>query len=350
MDTYRVAISADLLQPDGTPAFEGVDLSPLHDEPRVELVPVRPGPGNVLPGQALAGCDALILLRYRFMRESVPDDGRLSVVARFGVGYDSVDLEACTEAGIAVVITPDGVRRPVAVATLTLLLAVAGRLLHKDKLTRTGPPGWERRMEPMAVGLVGRTLGLLGIGNIGAEVLRMAKPLELVYIAHDPYADPKLAAELGVELVGLEDLFRRADFLSVNCPLNDETRGLVSAERIGLMKPSAFLINTARGPIVDQAALTAALRDGRIAGAGLDVFDPEPTASDEPLHALDNVILTPHALSLTDQCVGGIAALDIKAVLDVMHGRVPETVVNRPVLETERWRGRLTDYRALFGA
>ena len=128
----------------------------------------------------------------------------------------------------------------------------------------------------MGVGLVGRTLGSLGIGNIGAEVFRLAKPFDMKFIAHDPYADKAVAAELGIELVGLEDLFRRADVLSVSCPLTPETRHLVNAERLALMKPTAYLINTARGPIVDQKALTKVLQERRIAGAGLDVLEQEP--------------------------------------------------------------------------
>ena len=163
--------------------------------------------------------DALILLSHRFAAESVPKNGRLAVVARFGVGYDTVDVEACTRAGIALVITPDGVRRPVAASVLTLMLALTGKLMVKDRLAREAAAGYARRSEHMGVGLVGRTLGSLGIGNIGAEVFRLARPLDMTFIAHDPFADRAVAAELGVELVGIEELFRRADILSVSCPL-----------------------------------------------------------------------------------------------------------------------------------
>src|SRR5207302_1701926 len=131
--------------------------------------------------------------------------------------------------------------------------------------------------------LVGRTLGSLGIGNIGAELFRLAKPFDMRFIAYDPAADAKTAAELGIELVGLEDVFRRADVLSVNCPLSPATHHLVNAERLALMKPSAYLINTARGPIVDQAALTKALQEHRIAGAGLDVLEAEPPDPADPI-------------------------------------------------------------------
>jgi phosphoglycerate dehydrogenase-like enzyme len=296
----------------------------------------------------LEGFDALILLGSRFDERSIPADGRLAVVARFGVGYDTVDVEACTRAGIALAITPDGVRRPVAVSIITLMLALTGKLMVKDRLTREAADGWAKRADHMGVGLVGRTFGSLGIGNIGAEAYRMAKPFDMKFIAHDPYADKAVAAELGIELVGIEDLFRRADILSVSCPLTPETRHIVNAERIALMKPTAYLINTARGPIVDQKALTRALQERRIAGAGLDVLEQEPPDPDDPILALDNVILSPHALCWTDQCFAGNGAADVRAVLDVQHGREPRGVVNKAVLADPRWLARLDHYRKSF--
>jgi D-3-phosphoglycerate dehydrogenase len=222
--------------------------------------------------------------------------------------------------------------------------------MAKDRLTRQAAAGFAARANYMGVGLVGRTLGSLGIGNIGAEVFRLAQPFGMTFIAHDPYADAKLAGDLGIELVELDDLFRRADILSVSCPLTPETHHLVNAERLALMKPTAYLINTARGPIVDQKALTRVLQEGRIAGAGLDVLEQEPPDPDDPILALDNVILAPHALCWTDQCFAGIGAADVKAVLEVQHGREPRGVVNRAVLETESWKNRLADYRTRFGS
>jgi D-3-phosphoglycerate dehydrogenase len=165
------------------------------------------------------------------------------------------------------------------------------------------------------------------------------------FLAYDPYADAKLAAELGVELVELDDVFRRSDVISINCPLTPQTRHLVNAERIALMKRGAYLINTARGPIVDQQALTAALTEHRIAGAGLDVLAQEPPDADDPILRLDNVILAPHALCWTDQLFAGNGAADAKAVLDVQHGRTPHLVVNRAVLDTEIWRRRMANFR-----
>jgi D-3-phosphoglycerate dehydrogenase len=335
MAAFRVALSGDFVKPDGTPAYPSFDLGPLAADPAVEHVFVPLGT-EIAPGQ-LDGFDALILLRARFTRASVPADRRLAIVARFGVGYDTVDVDACTEAGIALTITPSGVRRPVAVAILTLMLALAGRLMDKDRLTRLGPEGYARRSDYMGVGLVGRTLASIGMGNIGAEMFRLAKPFDMRFIAHDPYADPRLAAELGVTLVDAEAVFREGDFVTVNCPLTPQTRGFVNAQRLALMKPDAFLINTARGPIIDQAALVETLCARRIAGAGLDVQAQEPPDAADPLLKLDNVVLAPHSLCWTDQCFAGIGAAAIRAVLDVAHGRVPEGLVNKAVLDSPTW-------------
>ena len=146
-----------------------------------------------------------------------------------------------------------------------------------------------------------------------------------------------------------EELFRRADFLSVSVPLSDATRHYVNAERLKTMKPTAYLINTARGPIVDQKALYQALTDGTIAGAGLDVFEVEPAPADEPIYKLDNVIVTPHSLCWTDECFAGNGAADIAAVLEVMHGREPRGVVNKDVLANDIWKRRLAALGARFG-
>ena len=347
MSSFRVALSGDFKKADDSPAFPDFDLSPLDDNPVVDYEYVSVN--GVVKAKALDGFDALILLQPRIEHLSFPKDGRLAIIARFGVGYDNVDLKACTDNNCALAITPDGVRRPVAVSVITFMLALTGKLLIKDRLTREGPKGWAKRNDHMGVGLVGKTLGSLGIGNIGAEVFRMAKPFDMKFIAHDPYANKKVARELGIRLVSLEELFLEADVLSVSCPLSEETHHIVNAERLALMKPTAYLINTSRGPVIDQKALTKALQAGKIAGAGLDVFEEEPSAANDPLYKLDNVILAPHSLCWTDQCFAGNGAADVKAVFDVMHGRVPTGVVNRDVLDQQAFRAKLEGYKKVFG-
>lgn len=344
-DPFRVALSAGFQKPDGSMTYPSFDLTPLREADGVEVRFLPPG--DPIRAVDMEDVDALILLGERFTADSIPTSGRLSIVARFGVGYDTVDVEACTRNDIAVCITPNGVRRPVAVAILTLMLSLTGRLTIKDRLTRQGPEGFAARSDHMGVGLVGLTLGSIGVGNIGAEMFRLAQPLGMKFIAADPYADAATAAELGVELTDMDTVFRQADVLTVNCPLTPETRHLVNAERLASMKPTAFLINTARGPIVDQAALTQALQQGRLAGAGLDVFDPEPPDADDPLFALDNVIVTPHALCWTDQCFAGIGASDVRSVLEVRSGQVPGGLVNQAVAAQEGFTKKLARLAAL---
>jgi phosphoglycerate dehydrogenase-like enzyme len=346
-DKFRVALSGDFRKADGAPTYPDFDLAPLRAAPGVEMAFIDPA--SPIRAEQLQNFDALILLAHRFAPESVPKGGRLGIVARFGVGYDTVDVDACTKAGIALVITPDGVRRPVAVSIVTLMLALAGKLMTKDRLAREAAAGFAKRSEHMGIGLVGRTLASLGIGNIGAELFRLAKPFDMKFLAHDPYADKAVAAELGIEQVSLEDAFRRADILSVSVPLSPATHHLVDAERLALMKPTAYLINTARGPIVDQKALTRALQAHAIAGAGLDVLEEEPPDPADPILKLDNVILAPHALSWTDQCFAGIGAADVKAVFDFKAGRIPRGVVNRAVLDGEAWKRRLAENRRRHG-
>ncbi|MCA3562236.1 MAG: dehydrogenase [Aestuariivirga sp.] len=347
MGPFRVALSGDFRKADGSPTFPDFDLAPLREAKNVEMIFLD----NASPigGGQLEDFDALILLAHRFDAASVPESGRLAVVARFGVGYDTVDVPACTANDIALVITPDGVRRPVAVSIITFILALTGKLMVKDRLARSGPPGFAARGAHMGVGLVGKVLGSLGVGNIGAEMFRLARPFDMNFIAHDPFADKRVAAELGIELVPLEELFARSDILCVNCPLTPETHHIVNAGRLALMKPTAYLINTARGPIVDQKALTKVLQENRIAGAGLDVFEQEPTDPGDPLLKLDNIIAAPHALCWTDQCFAGNGAADIKAVLDVMKGQQPRGVVNRDVLERQGFKAKLEGFAKRFG-
>jgi len=344
--SFRVALSGDFKKPDGSPVFPDFDISPLFQTPGVDIVYLEPGPA--IRAEQVADIDVLILLMPKFDASSIHPNGRLAAVARFGVGYDSVDVPACSAANIPLVITPDGVRRPVAVSILTFILSLTGKLMVKDRITREGPDGFNTRGQFMGVGLFGKTLGSLGVGNIGAEMFRICNPLDMRYIAHDPYADPKIARELGIELVGLEDLFRHADILTVNCPLTETTRHIVNAERLALMKPTSFFINTARGPIVDQRALTKVLQENRIAGAGLDVFEIEPVPSDDPILTLENAILAPHALCWTDQCFAGNGAADVRAALDIMKGIAPRGVVNREVLDSAVFKAKLANYAQRF--
>lgn len=336
MSVFRVAVTADFLKPDGSCGFGDIGLD-LFDQADVEWEFLRESFAEV-PAWVSRDYDGLLLLGPRYTANSVADDQRLRIVARFGVGYDNVDVPACTAAGVLLTITPEGVRRPVAAAALTLILALSHKLLIKDRLTRDGR--WAEKLDYNGQGVTGRTLGLLGLGNIGAELARIAAPLDLTILAHDPWANAELATSLGVRLVGLEELLVATDYLVVCCALTADTRHLLNAERIAHLKPSAYLINVARGPIVDQQALTAALQSGRLAGAGLDVFETEPVDPNDPLLRLDNVILAPHALCWTDECFGANGRSAIGSLIDVAQGRPPQHIVNRAALEHARWRNQ----------
>jgi phosphoglycerate dehydrogenase-like enzyme len=339
--SFRVGITRDFLKPDGSLGFGDIGLDTLSGDPRVSYEYLAENHAEI-PREVADRYDALLVLAPRISAATLDGCQRLALVARFGVGYDTVDVDACTRNDVLLTITPAGVRRPVAVSALTLILALAHKLLIKDQLTRAG--GWARKLDHMGVGLTGRTLGLVGLGNIGREILRVVAPLEMRHTAYDPYVSAESARTLGVEMLDLDPLLEQADFVCVCCALTPATYHLLNAERLARLKPTAFLINVARGPIVDQRALTQLLRERRIAGAGLDVFEKEPIDTDDPLLTLDNVILSPHAICWTDELFRGNGQAACRSILDVASGRIPGDVVNRDVLARATMQQKLARF------
>jgi phosphoglycerate dehydrogenase-like enzyme len=335
--SFRVGVTRDFLKPDGTPGFGDIGLGLLTSAGAAWEYLADNTPE--LRAEQVRDYDALLVLGPRVGAAALDPCERLIIIARFGVGYDSIDLDACTRNGVLLTITPDAVRRPVATAALTFLLALSHKLLLKDRLTRAGR--WAEKLAFMGQGLTGRALGVLGLGNVGRELSRLAAPLGMRHLGHDPYVSAADAAAAGIKWVSLEDLLRASDHVCVCCALTAETHHLINVERLSLMKPTACLINVARGPIIDQKALTEALRAGRLAGAALDVFEQEPIAPDDPLLALDNVIVTPHAVCWTDECFRGIGRSACASILDIAAGRVPAHIVNREVLNTPRLQEKL---------
>jgi D-3-phosphoglycerate dehydrogenase len=328
---FKIATTRDLRMADGKPAFGDGALAILQANPDLEWEWVSEDLVEVTPDVA-ARYDGLHLNAPRVTSDSLArPDCRLKIIARHGVGFDSVDLAAATAKGIVVTNTPVAIRRPVAVATLTMTFALAGRLFKKHQLVQTGR--WNERASHMGQGLTTRTLGLVGAGGIGQEILKLARPFFGRMVVADPYVETALIDSLGAQVVPLDTLMREADFVVVCCLLNDETRHLINAGNLALMKPSAYYINMGRGPIHDERALADVLRAGRIAGAGLDVTEREPIEPDSPLLGLENTIITPHALCWTDECFHDIAASALQSIVDVSLGRRPTHIVNAAVYD-----------------
>ena len=331
---FRVGLTRDILDSRGEPAFGRAALEVLDRDSSLEweyLPAVVPAIGPELAAQY----DALYINIARVPAAAVERaDCRLRIVARHGVGYDTVDVAAMTRAGVLVTNTPTAMPRPVATTALTFVLALAGKLFLKDRLTRSGR--WHERMDNMGLGLSGRTLGVIGAGGIGKELLRMARVFDLKLMASDPVANDVELGYIGARKVDLDTLMRESDFVVVCCLLNEHTRHLIGAEALAKMKPTSYLINVARGPIVDEKALIDVLQKRRIAGAALDVFEQEPVDPANPLLAMDNVIVTPHSLCWTDECFHNMASTGLRSIVEVLNGRIPEFLVNRAVLQHAR--------------
>lgn len=347
-DSFRVGLSPDFLK------LHAADiLRPVLEEKFGSLLFIKydffQQKGDVVAPDEIRDYDALFVLASRFTADSFVGVERPAVLARWGVGYDNISVPACTEADVLLAITTDAVRRPMAESILTFIFALSRKLLQKDKLARAGR--WDLRATTSGIGLRGKTFGAVGMGNIGSEMFRLLRPFEpgrmLVY---DPYVSQEKAAELGVELVDVPTLFKESDFLVIICPLNDETRGMIDGNLLSLMKPTAYFINAARGGIVKEADLIAILQAGKIAGAGIDVFEQEPTPADNPLLQLDNVIVTPHAIAWGEDVYHANSVDACDNVLTVLRGEIPKYTVNKEVVERPGFQAKLRSLRERWTA
>ena len=266
----------------------------------------------------LPGCDGYIAGLDVIDRAALATADRLKVIARYGVGVEKVDLDAARERGIRVTNTPGANASAVAELALGLILALARQIPAAAQAVRAG--AWPRLG---GVGLEGKTVGLLGLGAVGRQVARRLRAFDCAVIAYDPAPDTAFARDHAVELLPQAEVVARADFLSLHLPVTAETRGLVGAALLAQMRPSAFLVNTARGELVDDDALLAALRGGRIAGAALDCFSPEPPAPDNPLLTLPQVIATPHIGAHTDSATSAMGWMAQRDCLAVLQGAAP---------------------------
>jgi phosphoglycerate dehydrogenase-like enzyme len=274
--------------------------------------------------QHLDGIDASIAGSEPYTRRVIVAHPQLKVIARAGVGYDAVDVPAATEHGIAVCITPGTNHDAVAESTFCLMLALAKNLIPLHLATRAG--GWPRQC---LIPLRGRTLGIIGLGRIGKAVALRGLAFGMKLLAHEPYPDKAFITQHNVPLVPLEQLLRESDFVTIHVPLSAESKHMMNKTTFALMKPTAFFINTARGGLMNEADLAEALRQRRIAGAGIDVFEQEPPGK-SPLFELDNVVVAPHVAGIDFQALDEMAMSTARSIVRLFKGEWPEAEVVNP--------------------
>ncbi len=276
--------------------------------------------------------DAILNRAAPMTRRVIESLEKCKVIARYGVGVDNVDVDACTEKGILVANVPDYCWTEVADHAFALLLTCARKTAFHDRRVRAGE--WDIASSDPIHRLTGQTLGLLGLGHIAQTLVKRVRGFEFRVIAHDPYVGRAVAEELGVTLVDLPTLLKESDLLSIHAPLTPATRHIIGEAELRQMKPTAILVNTSRGPLVDEAALARALSEGWIAAAGIDVYETEPPPADCPLKKLDNVVLTDHAGWYSEEAVVELQTKCARQAALVLSGQTPDYVVNKEVLQT----------------
>jgi phosphoglycerate dehydrogenase-like enzyme len=290
----------------------------------------------------LRDADGLVVLRPWIKRHALAGAGDLVVIGRSGAGYDKIDVAASTDCNVALFNTPLALNHSTASSALLFMLALAKRLPEQERITRAGR--WDLQASVLGGEIQHRTLGIVGLGHSGRELVRLVAPFAMRILAYSPHADPQQAAALGVTLTTLEELLRQADFVSLHARLSLRTRQMIGAPELAWMKPVAYFVNVARGELVDQAALTAALRERRIAGAALDVYEVEPLPASDPLLNLDNVILTPHWSASTADVWRATGQAMVGGMLRAARGEVPNHVVNPEVLDRPGFRAKLARF------
>jgi phosphoglycerate dehydrogenase-like enzyme len=327
---FHVALTADFFDDAGAPKYQGLNLSTFADQAQIKATVFerhRPQIGS----DQVAGAQGVIVLTPAVTAETVSKADDLLVLARFGVGYDNVDVAACTANHVLVTITTGAVDRPVAEATVGWMIALSHHMRIKDQLVRTGQ--WHERSKYMGKELRERTFGTIGLGGIARKTIELLSGFGMQPpLAFDPFATPEHAAKLGVRLVTLDTLLREADFVSIHCPLTPRTRGLIGARELSLMKPEAVLLNTARGGIVDEDALYQVLKGGRIAGAAIDCFAEEPVLKPHRFAEFENVLLAPHSIAWTDEMFRDVGRATAQVMIELSHHRRPPGVLNPEVL------------------
>jgi glyoxylate reductase len=312
----------------------GLDLlrSAVDVEMRLWEHELPPSPDEF--ADLIHGCDGVLTLLTDAMTPEVLDrEPQLKVISNFAVGYDNVDVDAATARGVMVCNTPGVLTETTADFTWALLMAAARRVVEGADYVRAGK--WLTWGPTLLLGqdVHHVTIGIVGFGRIGKEVAKRARGFDMRILAYDPYQDEQAARELGVEFKELDDLLRTSDFVTIHVALTDETRNLIGARELQLMKPTAILVNAARGPVVDTDALVDALKEGTITGAALDVTEPEPLPGDHPLASMSNAIVVPHIASATVATRNEMARMAARNLLAGIRGERPLNLVNEEVLK-----------------
>ncbi len=318
---HKVLIADSSIRPQGVQMVQAVA--------EVTFLPPHAPERDLLEGAREV--DAILARSAKLSRTVIEGTRRLKIISRHGVGVDSVDVAACTERGILVTITGDANSEAVSEYAFGLLLATARKIAAAHADLASGQ--WRRENFP-GVELFGKTLGIIGLGRIGSRFAKHAQGFDMTVLAYDPYADAERARSLQVSLVDLKELLGRADFITIHTPLTAETTRLIGQAEFDQMKPSAILVNAARGALIDEAALYRALKSKRIAGAGLDAFAKEPLATDHPLRELENVVMTPHIAGQTEEAMVRMSTGAAENILRVLRGEMPDNIVNPEVLKT----------------
>ncbi len=300
----------------------------------------QPPPYEVILRKARDADALATLLTDRVDCNLISSSPRLRIIAQYAVGYDNIDVECATRHGVYVTNTPGVLTEATAELTWALIFAVARRIVEADTFVRWGEwwrlgTGWHPKMM-LGVELRGKTLGVIGLGRIGSRVAEIGKALGMRIVYYSRERKPELEKALGAEYRGLEDLLRESDVITIHVPLTSDTRHLLDRERLSLVKKGAIIVNTSRGAVIDTDALVEALREGRIAGAGLDVFEEEPIDPNHPLTAFKNVVLAPHIGSATYETRHKMAELVAENLVMFYRGEVPRTLVNRDVLSVRK--------------
>ncbi len=328
---FRVALTADFYDTHGQTKYRDIGLSLLDDGDRFTVTRFAEHSPEIRP-DLLAGINGVIVLTPRVTARSLSSSEELLTIGRFGVGFDNVDVAACTEADVVLFITAGAVDRPVAEATVGWMLALTHHIRAKDRLVREAL--WDDRSQFMGSELRERTLGVVGFGGIGRSLVKLLSGFGMNSpLVFDPFTPVSIVEEHGAKAVTLDELLTQADFVSLHCPLNEQTRNLIGARELSLMKPTAYLINTARGGIIEETALTEALASRRIAGAALDCFVGEPLTAPPTFAQFDNVLLAPHCIAWTDELFRDIGRAACQGMVDLTSGRLPRGIVNPEVLE-----------------